>query len=59
MTEEEIMAGLNAGRVLCVDRRDYPELPLLMQMAREGKISSEFKQVDEQYSVMKFRRNEQ
>jgi len=35
-----MIAGLRAGRKLCVDRRDAPELPELMELEREGLVES-------------------
>jgi len=55
MTREEIITGLKAGRTLVIDRRDAPEWPLLMEMEREGLVTSEFVQYDEQSSAMKYR----
>lgn len=54
MTREQMEAGLKAGRVLCVDRRDCKELQILLEMQREGLVKSQLVQVDDQYSVAKF-----
>lgn len=55
MTKEQMIAGLKAGRVLCVDRKDAPELPELLQMQRDGLVESKLVIIDEQSSVLKFR----
>jgi hypothetical protein len=54
-SEEQILAGLQAGRTLNVDRRDAPELPFLLDLERQGKVTSKLKEFDEQSSVLKFR----
>lgn len=56
MNREEIIAGLNAGKRLHVDRRDCPHLPWLMEKAEAGELEADFRPVDEQYSYMIFRR---
>ena len=56
MTNEEIMFGLNSGKILRVDRRDYPNLPWLLEQVEAGVLESEFVQVDEQYSYLSFRK---
>ena len=54
-TKEQIIVGLKAGRILCVDRRDSPELPELLEMEREGLVESTLVKFDEQSSALKFR----
>lgn len=55
-TLDEMIAGLKAGRTLCVDRRDAPELPELLELERKGLVTSELvENYEEQYSVLKFR----
>lgn len=51
----EMLEGLRAGRTLCVDRSDAPELEELLEWERRGLITSELVQIDEQSSVLKFR----
>lgn len=55
MTKEAMIDGLKQGRVLCVDRKDAPELPELLEMERDGLVTSEMVHIDEQSSVLKFR----
>lgn len=55
MTREEIIAGLKAGRTLCCDRRDAPDLPIVMDLQNEGLVTTELVQLDEQSSVLKVR----
>jgi hypothetical protein len=56
MTREEMIVGLKAGRVLCVDRRDAPELPELQELERLGLVASKlYENHEQQYSVLKFR----
>lgn len=54
LTKEQMIEGLKQGRTLCVDRRDAPELPELMELAHQGLVKYEFFEGD-QYSVLKFR----
>jgi hypothetical protein len=55
LTKDQMIAGLKAGRTLCVDRRDAPELPELLEMEAQGLVESRFIEIDEQSSVLKFR----
>jgi len=55
MTKEEIIAGLKAGRTLCIDRKDSPALPIALELESEGKVTTELIQLDEQSSVLKVR----
>lgn len=55
LTKEQMIEGLKAGRTLNVDRRDAPELPELLGMEREGLVTSELVEINEQSSVLKFR----
>lgn len=55
MTKEQIIAGLRAGKVLCVDRRDAPELEDLFDLEKQGLVEQEFVVIDEQSSVVKWR----
>ncbi len=50
-----MIAGLQAGRTLCVDRRDARELPELLEMQEQGLVESRLVEIDEQSSVLKFR----
>ena len=54
MTREEMIAGLKAGRTLCVDRRDAPELPELLALQEQGFVTSKLLEGD-QYSVLQFK----
>lgn len=54
MSLEAMIAGLKAGRVLVVDRKDAPELPELLELEREGKVTSRLVEYDEQSSALKF-----
>jgi len=55
MTRDEMIEGLKRGKTLAVDRRDAPELEDLLDLQAEGLVESELIEVDEQYSVLKFR----
>lgn len=55
MTRDEILSGLRAGRVLVVDRRDAPALPVALALVEEGLAIKEFVQHDEQSSSLRFR----
>lgn len=55
ITKDQMIAGLQAGRSLRVDRRDAPELPELEEMERQGLVTSRFVVVEEQYSYREFR----
>lgn len=52
---DQIIAGLKAGRTLVVDRKDAPELPDLLTLQEQGLVESEFVEIDEQSSALKFR----
>lgn len=53
MTREEVVAGLRAGRTLVIERRDSPVLPIVMDLEREGLVTTELRQHDEQSSDLK------
>lgn len=55
ISRDEVLAGVQAGRTLVIQRKDDPNLPMLMEMQEEGLIVSELKQLDEQSSILKFR----
>lgn len=55
LTREQMEAGLKAGRSLMVDRRDAPELADLQDMEREGLVTSELVEFDEQSSALRFK----
>lgn len=55
MTKEEVMTGLQAGRTLIVDRRDFPLLPWLLEQVDAGVLTVQYIEYDEQSSAMKFR----
>lgn len=55
MSKETMIAGLRAGRTLCVDRCDAPELQELLEMEKEGLVESRLVEIDEQSSVLKFK----
>ena len=54
-TREQIIAGLKAGRTLCMDRKDAPELDDLLDLQSQGFVTSELVQIDDQSSVAKWR----
>lgn len=54
-TKEQIITGLKSGRSFRVDRRDAPELPELLEMERQGLVTSKLVEVEEQYSYLEFR----
>lgn len=53
-TREQLIAGLSAGRLFYVDRRDAPELPELLEMERQGLVKSKLVVFDEQSSALEF-----
>jgi len=55
LSKEQIISGLKAGRTLCVDRRDAPELVDLLDLERQGLVIQTLVQIDDQYSVAKWR----
>lgn len=55
MTKEQLIAGLRAGRTMVVDRRDAPELEDLFELERQGLVTQQFIQIDEQSSCIKWR----
>jgi hypothetical protein len=54
-TKEQIIEGLKAGRVFCVDRIDAPEIADLQELEAQGLVTSELVIIDEQSSVQKYR----
>lgn len=54
-TKEQIIAGLKAGRTLCQDRKDAPELEDLLELERQGLVTQELVVLDEQSSIIKWR----
>ncbi len=54
-TKDQIIEGLKAGRTLNVDRSDAPELEDLRELEKQGLVTSELKDIDEQSSVLEFR----
>lgn len=54
-TKDQIIEGLKAGSTLNVDRRDAPELEDLHELEKQGLVTSELKDIDDQSSVLKFR----
>lgn len=55
MSKEQIIEGLKAGKTLCVDRIDAPELEDLLELERQGLVTQRLVEIDEQSSVLKFR----
>jgi hypothetical protein len=55
MTRDEMIKGLKAGRMLCVDRKDAPELPELLEMEQQGLVRMRLRDDDDQYSRLEFR----
>lgn len=55
LTKDRMIEGLKAGRTLNVDRRDAPELADLLDMEREGLVTSRLVEIDDQSSILKFR----
>lgn len=52
-SRDEIVTGLQAGKVLNIVRRDDPNIPLIMQLAQDDIVTYEIVQIDDQSSVMK------
>jgi hypothetical protein len=55
MTKDQIIAGLRAGRVLNIDRRDAPEHKDVAELISAGFATAELVELDEQSSVIKIR----
>ena len=55
LTKEQIIEGLKAGRTLCVDRRDAPELKDLLDLERQGLVMGVLVEIDDQSSILKYR----
>lgn len=55
LSREKILVDLRAGRILCIDRRDSPTLPTVLEMEREGLVTTELVQLDSQSSVLRVR----
>lgn len=55
LSKEQIIVGLKAGRTLCVDRRDAPELEDLLELEQQGLVTQTLVQIDDQSSVAKWR----
>lgn len=53
-TREQLIAGLSAGRLFYVDRRDAPELPELLELERQGLVKKRLVEFDEQSSALEF-----
>lgn len=54
ITYEQAIKGINQGRVLCIDRKDAPLLPELLEAVERGEIESQFVEIDEQSSLIRF-----
>jgi hypothetical protein len=54
-SKEQIIAGLKNGRTLCIDRKDAPELEDLLELQKEGLVTSTLVIVSEQLTVWKFK----
>jgi hypothetical protein len=54
LTKDQIITGLKAGRKLIIDRKDAPELEDLLQLEKEGLVTSELITFDEQSSALRF-----
>lgn len=54
-TREQMIEGLKAGRTLVMDRRDAPEFADLLDLEKQGLVTQEFIQFDEQSSAIKWR----
>lgn len=52
---DKIIEGLKQGKTLCVDRSDAPELQDLLELEKQGLVTSEMTSADVQCSVLKFR----
>lgn len=59
LTKDQIIAGLKTGRSLMVDRKDAPELEDLLQLEKEGLVTSKLITFDEQSSALKFTWNKE
>jgi hypothetical protein len=55
LTKDQIIAGLKAGRTLVMDRRDAPEFEDLLDLERQGLVTQQFVEIDDQSSAIKWR----
>lgn len=55
MTKEQLIDGLKAGRTLIVDRRDAPELDDLFELEKQGLVTQQFVEIDDQSSAVRWR----
>jgi hypothetical protein len=53
-TRDQLITRLKAGKTMCVDRRDAPELQDLLELQEQGLVASRLVEIDEQSSVLKF-----
>lgn len=54
-TKEQILAGLRSGKVFVMDRIDAPELDDLLELEKQGLVTQEYHEVDDQHAVVKWR----
>ncbi len=54
-TKDQVIAGLKAGRTLVMDRRDAPEFEDLLDLERQGLVTQQFVEIDDQSSAIKWR----
>lgn len=54
-TRQELIDGFKVGGILVVDRCDAPELRDLLEMEKEGLITSTLIETDYQSSLLKFK----
>lgn len=54
-TKDQIITGLKAGRTMVMDRRDAPEFEDLLDLERQGLVTQQFVEIDDQSSAVKWR----
>jgi hypothetical protein len=53
LTREQIISYLKAGRTLNIDRCDAPELKDVLELQRQGLVTTRLIEIDDQSSVLK------
>lgn len=54
-TRDQIITGLKSGKTLVMDRRDAPEFADLLDLEREGLVTQQPVDIDEQASAIRWR----
>lgn len=54
-TKDQMIVGLKSGKTLVMDRRDAPEFADLLDLERQGLVTQQPVEIDEQSSCIKWR----